>query len=257
MFSYRASEENRRKRRRELEKALKDEYAGDLAEANTEWNTDFEDWEAAVDAVVENRVRDATDIRAVVYGLKPRLKLICRTPNLLLMPLADPVSMGNESETDAALRKVFVELGLALAFDCAVAIVGDSEPLAIPEPGGLAWVPPVGLARRLLGRLLLRLDRRAGAPAPGQSSDRAQRLAMADWIPLGDEKAPYARAIFTAIGAASLISEATSYSDRTDLFQVLSAPTVGHVLRRIEQKNDGQVAPYHLPALKQLEEVLA
>lgn len=252
LFSYRASEENRRKRRRELEKLLKDEYGEDLADANDEWGTSFESWEAAVDAVVADEVEDARDLRRAVYGLRPRLGLVCQTPNLVLMPLADPIGMRDESDTDGALRKVFVEVALALALDCAVAVVDDSQSFSLEDPEGVAWMPPVGPARRLLGDLLERLERRSSKGAGSRGGQRA-RLATADWVPL-----VHAERIFNAIGAASLVSRATNYSDRTDLYQVLSAPTVGHVVRRIEQASDGgQVAPYHLPALRKLEEVLA
>jgi hypothetical protein len=252
IFSYRASEENQRKHRRELEKVLKETFGDDVAEANAEWDTHFPDWEAAIAAVVANKVEDAREIRRAVYGLTPRLALVCQTPNLLLIPLADPLSLRGESDANGALRKVVIELVLGLALDCAVAVVGDSEPLAVPEAHGIAWIPPVGPTRRLLGDLLERLERRQEAARLDRQVAQRLRLATADWIPL-----QYAEKLFRAIGAATIVASDTNFSERSHIYQVLTAPTVGHVLRRLEQQSSsGMAAAYHFPNLRILEEIL-
>jgi hypothetical protein len=48
---------------------------------------------------------------------------------------------------------------------------------------------------------------------------------------------------FRRIGVASILASAGQYSDRSGLFEVLTAPTAGHVLRRIEQKRAGEKQP--------------
>jgi hypothetical protein len=204
-----------------------------------------------VDAVIANQVEDsgAKAIRREVYKLVPRLKLIAKTPNMLLLPVTYPLAMEDDSETNGALRKIFVELLLGLSLDVSVAIVRDSDLIDFRGGEGVAWVPPVGNARRLMDELIQRLARRRArrdAAEPGRLPDTA-------WIPLG-----YSEDIFRAIGAAALVADATNYSKRAHLFSVLTAPTAGHVLRRIEQQSDlGQATSEQFKHLHTLQEVLA
>ncbi|MCL6543067.1 MAG: hypothetical protein K6T87_21150 [Roseiflexus sp.] len=60
-----------------------------------------------------------------------------------------------------------------------------------------------------------------------------------------------------AIGAASLLAQATGLPERSNLYQILSAPTPGHILRRIEQSNETGTLNYQqLQYLEILKEVL-
>jgi hypothetical protein len=181
------------------------------------------------------------------------MRLICQTPNLILVPLSYSLSVGNDNETNSALRKLFVELMVGLSLDCAVAILRDSESFALPEPQGVAWIPPTGPARRLVGEMLERFERKHVAESIRHRQSQMDRLVNSEWVPLA-----YGEQIYRAIGVASMLAGDTNYSDRSHIYQVLSAPTVGHVLRRIEQESStGQVPFYHLKPLRILEEVLA
>ena len=253
MFSYRAGEKNRRKHRNQLSKMLKEEFE-DLDNLNEEWLTDYATWDSALDAVISGEVTEepAPELRREAYRLGLRMKLICETPNLILFPVSYPLSVGNENETNSALRKLFVELMVGMALDCSVAILRDSESFVLPEPQGVAWIPPVGPARRLVGEMMERFERRHTKKGLENQQRKVYRLASSEWVPL-----EYAEQVYRAIGVASMLADDTNYSDRSHIYQVLSAPTVGHVVRRIEQESStGQVPFYRLKPLKILEEVL-
>jgi len=237
-----------------LEKSLKEAFES-LEDLNDEWVTEFDDWASALDAVIANEISEepAPDIRREAYNLGVKMRLICHTPNLILIPLSYPLAVGNDNETNQALRKLFVELMIGMSLDCAVAILRDSESFALPEPQGVAWIPPIGPARRLVGEMLERFEKRHHARSAARQQKQLDRLVSSEWVPLA-----YGEDVYRAIGVASVLAGDTNYSDRSHVYQILSAPTAGHVLRRIEQQSStGQVPYYHFKPLKILEEVLA
>lgn len=253
LFSYRAGEKNRRKHRNHLSKMLKEEFE-DLEVLNEEWVTDYADWDSALDAVISGEITEepAPELRREAYRLGLKIKLICETPNLILFPLSYPLSIGNDNETNSALRKLFVELMVGMTLDCSVAILRDSESFVLPEPQGVAWIPPTGPARKLIGEMLERFERRRPTESLESQREKVGGLMSSEWVPL-----EYAEQIYKAIGVASMLADDTNYSDRSHIYQVLSAPTVGHVVRRIEQESStGQVPFYRLKPLKILEEAL-
>lgn len=213
LLTYRSGEEIRRKNRRQLEKSLKEAYDENLDGANAEWGTDFTSWDEAIDAVYANRVADPTarQIRADVYRLYPQMQLICETPHMIMFPVSYPIKLEDDSETNAALRRTFAALLLGLSLDVSVAIVRDSDQIDFQGGEGIAFVPPVAAARELIG---------------------------SNWVPLAE-----AELWFRRIGLASILASAGQYSERTGLFEVLTAPTAGHVLRRIEQKRAADKLP--------------
>ncbi len=228
LLTYRSGEESRRKNRRQLEKALKEAHENDLDGANTEWGTDFASWGEAVDAVYANRVADPAvrQIRAEVYRLYPQMQLVYQTPHMILLPVSYAIRLGEDSETNAALRRTFVALFLGLSLDVSVAIVHDSEQVDFQGGEGVAFVPPVAAVRGLIG---------------------------SNWVPLSD-----AERWFRLIGVASILANAGQYSERSGLFEVLTAPTAGHVLRRIEQKRAAEKLPLNyrdIAYLRMFEEV--
>lgn len=206
LLTYRSSEENRRKNRRELEKKLREQYEDDLEAANDEWGTDFKTWAEATEAVYANQVADpmARHIRAEVYRLYPQMRLVCQTPHMIILPVGYSIKLNDDSEVNAALRRTFVALLLGLNLDASVAIVRDSDQIDFQGGEGVAFVPPVATARELIG---------------------------SNWVPINE-----AERWLKALGIASILASIGQYSARSGLFEVLTAPTAGHVLRRIEQK---------------------
>jgi hypothetical protein len=198
-----------------------------VEDLNREWGMDFVAWEEAIDALIGNRVNEsvARSIRADVYRLVPQMKVICQTPNMVLIPLVYPLSLGKESETNGALRKLFTTLLIGLALEMTASIIGDTDEIDFEGGEGVAFVPPVPSIRNLTG---------------------------SNWISIQE-----AEKWFRAIGAASILAGATSYPERSNLFSILSAPTPGHILRRIEEKAESkQASSYHINYIEMVKEVL-
>ena len=213
LLTYRSSKENRRKNLQKLSKALQEAYGDDLEEANIAWGTTFSLWDEAVEAVYANKVNDdeARRIRAEVYQLHPRMKLVCQTPHMALLPLSYIIRLNEDSEANAALRRTFIAIFMGLGLDASVAIVSSSDEIDFQGGEGVAFVPPVASIRQLIGSNWVQLD-------------EAER-----WL--------------KSIGVASILADSGSYSKRAGLLEVLLAPTPGHVLRRIELKKNEEKKP--------------
>jgi hypothetical protein len=77
-------------------------------------------------------------------------------------------------------------------------------------------------------------------------------LLSAEWVPID-----CAKKWLDAIAAAALLTNATNFPKRSNLYAILKSPTAGHVLRRIEQKNEsGQASWSHFQLLEKVKEVL-
>ncbi len=227
ILSYKSTEDNRKKQRRSLEREVKKIIGSTVEELNLEWGTAFATWDEAIEALIANRVDDsvARSIRARIYKLVSQMKVVCQTPNMILIPLIYPISIGKESETNKALRKLFISLLIALSLDVTVAIVGDSDEIDFEGGEGVAYVPPVPSIRDLIG---------------------------SNWISISD-----ADKWFKAIGAASIIARWTAYPERSNIYSVLSASTPGHILRRIEEKSNSGLADYsQINYIEMIKEIL-
>jgi hypothetical protein len=233
ILRYRLQDKTQKAYRQALIKEIReaydelDEQSEDVTVLNEAWGRNFGTWDEAIDAVVKGEVRDGIldEIRVRTYRLRPQIQIVCQTPHLVLMPLASSFAIGKDSETNAALRELFVLLILGLALDCSVAAINPGEPLSFAGGEGVARVPPVPAIRDLVG---------------------------SDWISLTD-----APIWLEKIGAASLLASATNYPERSNLYQILTAMTEGHVLRRVELQQESGYVNYQQTELirKALQEV--
>jgi hypothetical protein len=223
LFRYRFTAETQKKRRREAMKRLKAEFDEDLAALNASFGESFGTWEAAVQALIENRMSDP-EIRAIrreVFRLYETVQLVCETPNVIFIPMSHEIAGGDkESETSRALRRLYVALLLGMVFDSAVAIDRGSE--AAPAQGnrGAAYVPPVPAVRALI---------------------------RYDWLPVTE-----AKRWLMAIGAASRLVRATGLPERSALYQILAADPAERVARRIEEQNEMRLSLSHVRLISQL-----
>ena len=230
IVTYESSTDTKKRNRRDLEKELKATYGTDelhLDEINDLWDTDFATVEEALQALIDGEVQDdeARDIRTKAFRLNPQFYIACQTPHMILVPLTNPVSIGNESDTNAGLRELYLTLILGLSLDCSVAVVKAGEVITFEGGEGVARVPPTPALRELVG---------------------------AEWVSV-----EAAKRWLDAIGAVALLANATAFPERSNLYQILKSPTLGHVLRRIEQKSEnGQAYIYHFHLLEQMKEVL-
>jgi len=213
IFSYRFGDETQKKRRAGATKRLKEEFDDDLEALNRSCSETFQNWEAAVNALVENRI-DQPEVRAIrreVFRLYETIHLICETPNLIFVPLTYEVASGSdESDTNKALRRLYVALILSLVFDASVALHKEDEPVDFVTGSGAAYVPPVPAIRSLIG------------------GDWVSITAAKDWL--------------RAIGAASLLARDTGFSERSALYRVLAEDPPERLARRIDEnkRSDGR-----------------
>ena len=230
IVTYESSADTKKRNRRDLEKELKTVYGMDelhLDEINESWDTDFTTIAQALEALINGEVQDeeARDIRTKAFRLNPQFYIACQTPHMILVPLTNPVSIANESDTNAGLRELYLTLILGLSLDCSVAVVKAGGPITFEGGEGVARVPPTPALREIFG---------------------------AEWISV-----EAAKRCLDAIGVAALVANATAFPERSNLYQILKSPTLGHVLRRIEQKSEnGQAYMYHFHLLEQMKEVL-
>ena len=236
LMTYESGADTKKRNRKELEKGLRELYGvSELAveELNEDWDTNFGTVENALEALINNRVSDADarEVRAKAFHLSPQFYIACQTPHMILIPLPNPVTMGNESDTNAGLRELYLTLVLGLALDCSVAIVRTGEIISFEGGEGVARVPPTPALRDLIG---------------------------SEWIPIEDaQRGISAKDWMDAIGAAALLASSTEFPERSNLYQILKSPTLGHVLRRIEQKSEnGRAYIHHFHLLNKLEGVL-
>ncbi|MDY7078242.1 MAG: hypothetical protein SXV54_15105 [Chloroflexota bacterium] len=227
LFTYAAADKTRKKTRKKLVDALRDEFGDTVDDLNVSWDTDFPTWDDAVEALIARQVTHDTaiSIRAEVYKLQPTLHIVCQTPHLVLVPLLYPMAVGKDAQVNKAIRELFALLILGLAMDCSVAVLNSGEAITFEGGEGVALVPRVPALRDLVDSEWVGLDR--------------------------------AEAWLKAIGAASLLAQATGLPERSNLYQILSAPTPGHILRRIEQTSESGMVNYRqLEYLETLKEVL-
>lgn len=238
LFAYRLRDETHNDNIKKIVKFLKKLLGEDIQVARERWDKQFGSWEELAEAIYHLRFDDAfaQEAREVAYQGGRQFDLVCQTPNLILMPCANPIRRGSaisaegDSETKAAIKCLFVELVLSLALDCAVAIFGDEESFdtVMTYCNGVAYVPPVAPLRQL------------------------PKLKGATWISVSE-----AKKWLKALASAFLITPRLDYPPRNDVFEILTAGSPGKLLRRIEMVAEGgRISMSDLEHLENIKEVL-
>lgn len=230
LMTYQSREETAKNDRRDLENRLKELYGVNQLTVdvlNDNWSTNYVNVPEAIKELIENKVSDddARKTRAAAFRLDPQLYVACQTPHMILVPLTNPVSMRDDSDTNAGIRELYISLLLGLALDCSVAVVDAMEAITFEGGEGVARVPPVPALRQMIGVEWVGID------------------AAKQWL--------------HAIGAAAQLADETAFPERSNLYAILKSPTAGHILRRIEQKsNSGHAYIRHIQLLGTIQEVL-
>lgn len=217
VITYQSSDETAKKNRNELKKQVAERLEVEpknltVELLNESWDTGYATLEEAIEAVMRGEVTDSDAIEARRAALKftPQLRIACQTPHMILVPLANPIAMGDESDTNVAIRELLVALLLGLSLDCSVAVIKLGESITFEGGEGVARVSPVPALRDLIG---------------------------SEWVSVED-----APKWLHAISAAALLAGATAFPERSNLYAILSSPTTGHIMRRIDQQEDKQKA---------------
>lgn len=235
-LTYRPSEDRQKEHRRNLLKCLKDEFENLLDDLNEFYGTRFDAFDDAADAVIQRAPEiwqhgEAGDLTRRLYRQAFKLSqdwsFVVQTANLILVPIAHGFGGSNRSETKAGLARLLTALFFSLALDTAVAVVPFNELAGtVADRGlGVAYVPPYAGLRQLIG---------------------------ADWVSLAD-----ADRWFRAISAAFQLGTLGKYPERNDVFQVLTEPSVGRIIRRIEEAGNGpRLGASTIPHIEALREVI-
>lgn len=234
-FSYELGEKDQHERRRKLIGALQKEFEEDLDDLNTFYGTAFSSFDVAADAIIQKQpsmwAGAVAEVTAPLYEQAFRrandYAFVVQTANLILIPIGHGFGGSSSSEAKAGLARLLTALFLAKVLDVAVAIVPFSELADVmAERGlGIAYVPPVAQLRH--------------------------RLRTA-WVSLADRDR-----WLQAIAAAFRLARLAEYPERSDVYQALSEPSVGRIIRRIEETGNGRMlGPAMIPQLEALKEVL-
>ena len=251
LISYKHNEKYLDEIRKSIEKQLAEDYEDLPIDSNGKiekdesikllneyWNEKFISWEEVMNALMQNKVGEARGLVRDAFKLTPKFKIICQTPHMILIPLMTPIQKKiknkDESNINAAIRELFISLLLGLSLDCSVAVVNFGEKITFEGGEGVAYVPRVPELRQMIGSEWMPFQK--AGPTSGEIVNLAER-----WL--------------TAIGSAAEITFAADYSSRSDLYQILTSLTAGHILRRIEQKNNNNVSYNQLKLIENIKEV--
>lgn len=229
-FTYRVGKDTRKKYLRELSKLLDEAIGEGLDQWNEDFGTAFSSEEMFLMAVEELSINDPSgilkEIRGKAYKLTPQMSFACETPHFILIPIRNPIAVGKESEVNAAIRELFSMLVIGIILHCSVAMIRDGETLSFSGGEGAVRVPPVAALRNLIG---------------------------CEWLGLKESKK-----WVEAIAAAAKLAYVADYPERSNLFQILSSLTPGHILRRIEMKSEsGYISPVYFSRIEAIKEVLS
>lgn len=225
-------------RREELENLVREQFGQTLEEWNAACDTAYQNESAFLEAVEGGEIEGALELRAEALNLKPTFNLVAVTPHLLMLPSSDPLQRGTgdkkESDVNAGIRRIFVALVLALGFEVAVAFLRDGIPLEPDQVEGVVAVPPHPELRALFRGSWIDLveTKQYGRRKPGAE----------DWL--------------HAIAAASRLGRTEAFPERSALFMILTQPTPGHLVRRIEQKSQRPVRVEEMQLIADIAKVL-
>lgn len=229
-FTYKSGIDKFKEYRRQLKTLLHENIGEGLSEWNEYFDTDFRSEEDFLLGVENLSIPDPSgvlrEIRGKAFKLTPQMRLVCETPHLILVPIRNPIAIEKDSEVNAAIRELFSMLVIGLTLDCSVAMIRDGEEFSFTGGEGIVRVPSVPALRELVG---------------------------CEWLDL-DGAQKWRR----AIASAAQVAYAADYPERSNLYQILSSPSLGHILRRMEMKLDGgYVPPVYFSLLENIKEVLS
>lgn len=222
LFRFRYAADTQKKREREALKLLKAEFDDDLTSLNVSCSESFSDWDDVLKALMADEIDqpECKAIRRQAFKLGEGIELMPQTPNVVLIPLRYEIASGNqESDSNKALRRLYVALILSVVFDAAVSIKQNVELSNLGRNAGVAYVPPVPAVRSLIRK---------------------------EWIDVSE-----ARYWISAIGAASILARDAELPVRSSLYQALSAEPAEKLVRRIDAKGRAPT-PLQLMLISQL-----
>lgn len=222
LFRFRFTSDTQKKRKKDALELLKQSFESDLDSLNAACASSFYDWDDAIKALMADTIdqQECKAIRRQAFRTGGAIQLIPQTPNLILIPLRYEIASGtDESESNKAIRRLYVSLILSVVFDAAVSIRRNADISDASRSAGAAYVPPVAAVRSLIG---------------------------SEWVSV-----TRARYWLNAIGAAGALARDAALPARSGLYQALSIEPAEKLVRRIEE-NGRPASPLHLNLISQL-----
>lgn len=219
-------------KRDEIDKALIGYFGDDfpikpnleksLEMLNNDFVTKYDKWAAFIDDVKRNKIESeiAKDIVRKIYKLIPKYRIIAQTPNFVIIPLKQSLRWSDDSDINGCIRELFISIIFALKLNCSIAIADNILKIDIEQRKGSVFVPENSLLQQLVGDSWLRDYDFNNEKGINIKSD-------VKWL--------------KAIASVLCLSYRTTYSERTNLYEILKSKTKGHLLRRIEMKDEQQV----------------
>jgi hypothetical protein len=236
VFLFRNNEKKIEEYRTKLEVLLHERAGDTIEEWNAAFDTNYSTAETLLSAIETGDVTHelARELRAEAFAIRASFAMVAETPHAILMPSADALASGKDSDLNAGIRQVFVALLLALGLDAKVAILRDGVPI---EPDLLEGVVAV----------------------PENTALRA--LFRGAWIDLvdtaeGGVRRPGATTWLRAIAAAAQLAGTDAFPPRSALYTILTALTPGHLVRRIEVATKQPLRRDHFEWIEEVAKVL-
>jgi len=194
-------------------------YQKSLDMLNYDFVINYDDWDIFIDDLKNNKIESeiAKDIVKEIYKLIPKYRIIAQTPNFVIIPLKQSLRWSDDSDINGCIRELFISIVFALKLNCSIAIADNILKIDIEQRKGSVFVPENSLLQQLVGDSWLRDYDFNNEKGINIKSD-------VKWL--------------KAIASALCLSYRTAYSERTNLYEILKSKTKGHLLRRIEMKDE-------------------
>lgn len=222
-FRIEISEETKKNDLKKLEDKLK-ELWDSVEDFNKEFSTTYAAFKEIAENIFENKCKiPEIERNQIIEGAgvnQIRYSFVYETPNFVVISL--PMTFRydeDEAEVNILLKRLLFASYLYLLTDCAVMVIPGKEVIYIPQTRNMIYVQPNATLKQVIKE---------------------------DWIYLFDIKK-----WMVATSAAVKLAYEGDYSSRSGIFEVLSQPTVGHILARISTKK--RIYSNHINMLDKLQ----
>jgi len=214
-FKIKISDETRKNDLNKLEDKIKDLWDS-VDNFNKEFDTTYATFKEIANDIFENKCKIPEIERNQIIeeaGINPiRYSLVCETPNFIMLSLPLTFSYNeDEAEVNILLKRLLFASYIYLLTDCAVMVIPGKEVIHISQTKKTIYVQPNATLKSIIKE---------------------------DWISLFD-----IQKWMVAISAAVKLAYEGGYSGRSGIFEVLTQPTVGHILSRVTSQKTQAGAP--------------
>jgi len=233
LFRNKLSIENEKFKTKELNQKLKEHFDGDipiernleksLEIVNERFSKNYKNWDEFWQNFKKNNIDNeiARKVLKSVFKLTPKFKVLAQTSNFVIVPLINPIKHSDDAKVNSAIRELFISIIFSLKLNCSVAIADSVKQLTLFDKIGSAYVEENSHLREIVGDSWLQQFN-------FMNEKGSEVKSMKIWL--------------EAIASTFSLSHLTNYSERTNLLEILTSKTKGHLLRRIEAKSEKAIS---------------